>query len=252
MMDILWFGLFDSCGIFLRARFGVVNEYGEGAGSVCVCSVGSIHFDVYFLNIASSGYWRIESESQAAIAGVWQRWRWEKTRPVTRPRRHWLSLGHGPSLGPTPLWLGRRRTATAACLCGGFPLGGKRGRLHDNLATSPTTARRPPEFSRLLSRLSPPTSSRPPPPHSTMVTVRNPTPKLSDELYKAMQAILDSLFNQKDSEFRPPPPPPLSCEHWLIIRETSTETATFPRRSTTSCQSGSSRTTTSSSSTHKR
>lgn len=39
-----------------------------------------------------------------------------------------------------------------------------------------------------------------------MVTVRNPTPKLSDELYKAMQAVLDSLFNQKDAEFRSPSP----------------------------------------------
>ena len=34
-----------------------------------------------------------------------------------------------------------------------------------------------------------------------MVTVRNPVNRLSDELYKAMQAVLDALFNANDSEY---------------------------------------------------
>jgi len=39
-----------------------------------------------------------------------------------------------------------------------------------------------------------------------MVTVRNPTHRLSDELYKAMQTVLDALFNAKDSEYGRPYP----------------------------------------------
>jgi hypothetical protein len=34
-----------------------------------------------------------------------------------------------------------------------------------------------------------------------MVTVRNPTPKLSDELYKAMQRVIDALYNARDEEY---------------------------------------------------
>lgn len=37
-----------------------------------------------------------------------------------------------------------------------------------------------------------------PSPPRVMVTVRNPTPKLSDELFRAMQTVLDALFNQRD------------------------------------------------------
>lgn len=41
-----------------------------------------------------------------------------------------------------------------------------------------------------------------------MVTVRNPVNRLSDELYKAMQAVLDALFNANDSEYEAGFPPP--------------------------------------------
>lgn len=80
-----------------------------------------------------------------------------------------------------------------------FPLGGKRddiSRHHQPQPSSPF---------RFASRL-PRAASAPHLPRTAaaMVTVRNPTPKLSDELYKAMQAVLDSLFNQKDAEFRFP------------------------------------------------
>lgn len=161
-----------------------------------VCSLSMYISERVWVYIESNSFCRRENTDCHSADGALHVTR---PRPVTRAggrrwRWRWLAVTHCG-------WGG---------VCVAFSL--RRG-----LAPNATTSHDIANHSRHVTPLSLHVASPPPrrvacPTTSTsttttiiMVTVRNPTPKLSDELYKAMQAILDSLFNQKDAEFRPPP-----------------------------------------------
>lgn len=52
MIGITVMRAFDSCGILLSVRFGVVNLYGEGAGSVFL-SLGTHSLRCIYLDVGS-------------------------------------------------------------------------------------------------------------------------------------------------------------------------------------------------------